>query len=356
MPEIDATASVMLGDSAVMRGLRALVGKIARTPLPVLIQGPTGSGKGMVAKALHDASRRQGRFITANVAALGDGLVESELFGHARGAFTGSIGSRRGLLLHADRGTVFLDEMHRLSPLAQPKLLRVLETQLVRPVGSDDEVKSDFRLIAAANEDLRCLVAIGRFQADLLARLARLIIVVPPLSEHVDDVPALAEHFLRALNGIGAVAFTSSAVIALQEYDWPSNVRELQAIVERAAVMADGPRIDRGDILSAIDAGTTGYGLASSISEPGQRHLDPVAQRERRLIEALRAAGGKVKIAAQSLGVSHKTVYRWLDELGMPTPERRRPSRVGTRSADAVLVSRRDVVAPGLSDIPATGD
>jgi DNA-binding NtrC family response regulator len=315
---------LLLGDSVPMRNLRRLVSKFGPTPLPVLIIGPTGSGKGLVAQALHEASRRTGRYVVANMAAFGDGLLESELFGHVRGAFTNSTGSRRGLLLHADLGTIFLDEVHRVSAVAQSKLLRVLETQLVRPVGSDSEFKSTFRVVSAANEDLEMLVECGRFQGDLLGRLSRLVINVPPLVDHIEDVPVLAERFLVAMDGIGATAFTPAAMQLLQQYDWPRNVRELQAVVERASILSDGALVDRSDILGALHcAGRPSTGNATSSRElPTDK--DPLAQRERRVIDALRSGGGKVRAAAIHLGVSRKTLYRWLQDLGIQPPERRR--------------------------------
>jgi two-component system response regulator HydG len=315
----------LLGDSMPMRDLRRLVNKFGPTSLPVLVTGPTGSGKGLVAKALHEASRRTGRYVVANMAAFGDGLLESELFGHVRGAFTNSTGSRRGLLLHADLGTIFLDEVHRVSAVAQPKLLRVLETQLVRPVGSDTELKSTFRVVSAANEDLEMLVECGRFQGDLLGRLSRLVITVPPLVDHTEDIPVLAAHFLAAMDGMGATTFTPGAMQLLRQYHWPRNVRELQAVVERASILSDGPLVDRSDILSALNcAAPPSHGPSTSTRPSPLSDDNGLAQRERRVIEALRAGGGKVRTAAIHLGISRKTLYRWLQDLGIQPPERRR--------------------------------
>jgi DNA-binding NtrC family response regulator len=316
---MDRVEELLLGTSPQIREVRRLIVRFGPTPLPVVVTGPTGAGKGLVAQALHESSRRSGRFVAANVAALGDGLVESELFGHVRGAFTGSSASRRGLAQHADRGTLFLDEIHRLSPAAQPKLLRALDTQLIRPVGSDTEVRADFRVVSAANEDLEDLVDAGRFQGDLLARLSRLVLHVPPLVDHIEDVPLLAERFVQSLEGFGGVRFTQTGFDALMEYDWPRNVRELRAVVERAAILADRPWIDRSDVTAAIQVGKRRQHTASFMS--------PTAQRERRLLDALDASGGNVRRAATRLGVSPNTAYRWMTEFGVATPERRRLPR-----------------------------
>ena len=320
---------LLLGDSQPMQELRRLVVKFAPTSLPVLIAGPTGSGKGVVARALHVASGRSGRYVVTNMAAFGEGLLESELFGHVRGAFTSSTGTRRGLLQMAHGGTAFLDEVHRLSASAQPKLLRVLETGLLRPVGSDDEVRSDFRVVSAANENLEMLVDAGRFQGDLLARLSRLVIHVPPLVDHLDDVPLLAHRFVQGLVGVRSVCITNSAMDALMEHDWPRNVRELQAVVERAAILAEGSWIDRTEVREAIAAGVRRPDMDRS--DPRRASLaiperpDRIARRERKLLEALEKSQGRVRLAAVQLGVSKKTVYRWLRELNIDPPERRRP-------------------------------
>jgi two-component system nitrogen regulation response regulator NtrX len=323
---LDSADDVLLGDSLQMCEVRRLVGKFGPTRLPVLITGPTGAGKGLVATALHRASSRKGRYVVANMAALSDGLVESELFGHVRGSFTSSTGSRRGLLQTADGGTVLLDEVHRLSAIAQPKLLRSLETQLVRPVGSDHEVRSDFRVVAAANEDLERLVEAGRFQDDLLARLSRLVIRVPPLIDHLEDVPLLAQRFLRTLAG-GNVHITDCGMQALLEYHWPRNVRELEVVVERAWVLADEPLIDRRDIQTAIASGIRPTETHRSVQED----RDPRSERERLIRSTLREAGGKVRIASARLGVSRMTLYRWMEQLGIATPERHSNRRASER-------------------------
>lgn len=329
----DRIEQLLLGDSAAMRKVRRLVSRFGPTALPVLVTGPTGAGKGLVAQALHETSRRAGRFVVANVAAFGDGVIESELFGHVRGAFTSSTGSRRGLIQHADRGTLFLDEIHRLSRTAQPKLLRVIETQFVRPVGSDNEMRVDFRIVSAANEDLEALADVGRFQGDLLARVSRLVIHVPPLVEHMEDLPLLTERFVRGLDGGEAARFTPSALAALMEYDWPRNVRELQAVVERAVILAERPLIDRTDVRDSI---AVSWRQAPAVhTHPSvmpativRSVIDAAARRERSIIEALEASGGRVKVAATVLGVSPNTVYRWMSEFGIATPERRSSRRV----------------------------
>lgn len=326
---------LLLGSSSQMCEVRRLVARFGPTPLSVLVTGPTGAGKGLVAQALHVSSRRRGRYVVANVAAFGDGLVETELFGHVRGAFTGAAGSRHGLVQHADHGTLFLDEIHRLSATAQPKLLRVLDTQLVRPVGSDTEVRSDVRVVAAANEDLETMVDAGRFQGDLLARLARLVIHVPPLINHIQDIPLLAERFVNGLEGFSGSRFTPAAFDALKEYDWPRNVRELQVVVERAAILCDRPWIDRVDVVAAIGAGRPECAPSRArdarplSAKPGE---DLTARRERRLLGALQASGGRVRVAATALGVSRNTVYQSMCELGI-APQERRSSRSNGSSA-----------------------
>jgi DNA-binding NtrC family response regulator len=333
------SCALILGDSTPMQLLREHVVRFAPTALPILVLGPTGSGKGMVAQAIHDVSGRRGRFVVANVAALGEGLVDSELFGHVRGAFTSSHSARRGLLLHADGGSLFLDEVHRLSAHVQPKLLRALETSLVRPVGSDTEIRSGFRLITAANEDLEVLADAGRFQDDLLARLSRLIIHVPALSEHRSDIPVLAQHFLAAMGAHPGRTITGAAVQALQAYDWPRNVRELQTVVERCAVLTDGPVIDREHVQVALSLGqsrSVGRTIPMLTGGVSPRDLRSFDHRERLVRDALVRSNGKVAGAAQLLGTSAQTLYRWLQDLGMPTPERQRSRPRALRTADEV--------------------
>lgn len=324
---LDSTTDTLLGNSSQMSEVRRLARKFGPTRLPVLIVGPTGSGKGLVAAALHKASARRGHYVVANMAALSEGLLETELFGHVRGSFTSSTGSRRGLLQHADGGTVLLDEIHRLSPHAQPKLLRSLETQLVRPVGSDREVRSDFRVVAAANEDLEALVDAGRFQNDLLARLSRLVIHVPPLVNHLEDVPLLANQFLHIVAADPVIRITDNGMRALLEYDWPHNVRELQAVIERAHLLAEQPLIDRRDIQTAIASGIRRDDIDARPAKAAEA-WDPIAERERLIRSMLCATGGKVRLAAIQLGVSRMTLYRWMEQLGIATPERR-----GSRNA-----------------------
>src|SRR5215471_3059219 len=236
----------LLGDSLPMRQLRALIERVAAASSPVLISGETGSGKELVALAIHaDSPRAERPFVAINCAALPEHLLESELFGHARGAFTGASQSRRGLFVEADGGTMFLDEIGDLPLPLQGKLLRVLQSGEVRPVGSETTRSVDVRCIAATHKDLGVLVESGLFREDLFFRLDVLRVPVPALRERTDDIPILVDHFLRKSQTGAArsvlAGFEAEALDYLSTCDWPGNVRQLQNLVERLTVTAASP-------------------------------------------------------------------------------------------------------------------
>ena len=242
----------LLGKSAVMQRLFGLLERLAATSSTVLIQGESGTGKELVARALHYHSpRRRHPFVPVNCAALPEGLLESELFGHAKGAFTGAQIARRGLFLEASRGTLFLDEIGDMPLGMQAKLLRVLEQRQIRPVGSDREVDIDVRVLAATNRDLAGAVQQGTFREDLYYRLRVMPVEVPPLREHREDIPFLAETFVQryaADNKLEPRRFTRAALRALEQYDWPGNVRQLSHVIERAVTLSNGEWIDVEDL------------------------------------------------------------------------------------------------------------
>ncbi len=230
---------LIIGTSPAMQELRDAVRRAAILGGPVLIQGPTGAGKELVANGLHSESRRRGKFVACNAAAIPEGLFESEIMGHVRGAFTGAMRDRQGLMRRANRGTLFLDEIGDLNIAAQAKLLRVLDTREVWPVGADVGEKVDFRLVAATNVDLAVAEIQGRFRRDLRFRLRGLVIIVPALRDHVEDIATLAAHFVIAVakeSNTAALTLTAKAVTQLERHDWPGNVRELRQTIERALV------------------------------------------------------------------------------------------------------------------------
>src|SRR5262249_25802116 len=247
----------LLGKSAAMQRLFGLLERLAATSSTVLIQGESGTGKELVARALHyHSARRRHPFVPVNCAALPEGLLESELFGHAKGAFTGAQIARRGLFLEASRGTLFLDEIGEMPLGMQTKLLRVLEQRQIRPVGSDREVDIDVRVIAATHRDLAAAVRQGTFRADLYYRLHVMVVQVPPLREHREDIAFLAETFLQrhaATNHVGARRLTPQALRRLEQYDWPGNVRELSHVIERGVTMSTSAWIEVEDIGLAED-------------------------------------------------------------------------------------------------------
>jgi transcriptional regulator with GAF, ATPase, and Fis domain len=233
----------IVGTSAAMRSLFDLMGKIVPSTYPVLVLGESGTGKELVARALHEFGPRKGKpYVSENCAAIPETLLESELFGHKRGSFTGAVADRKGHFVSADRGTIFLDEIGDMSPTMQTKLLRVLQDGEVRAVGGQETFHVDVRVVAATNRELRDLVAKGRFREDLYFRLAVLEIRLPPLRERREDIPLLAAHFLaRAVDEAKReVSLSPEALDRLVAHDWPGNVRELENEIRRAVALCDG--------------------------------------------------------------------------------------------------------------------
>ncbi|HKZ20443.1 MAG TPA: sigma-54 dependent transcriptional regulator, partial [Acidimicrobiia bacterium] len=249
----------IIGRSPAIVKLSKLIVKVAASHANVLVQGESGTGKELVARAIHLASpRAMGPFLGENCAALSESLIESELFGHVRGAFTGAERDRRGLFALADGGTLFLDEVGDMSPRIQAKLLRVLQEGEFRPLGGRDLIRTDMRIISATNRDLRGMVETGSFRGDLYYRLDVVDMKLPPLRERSEDVPLLAEHFLSRVRGQAKRGISKEAHEMLARYPWPGNVRELQNVIERAAVMAPGTVIG----VDALPDAVIDYALA----------------------------------------------------------------------------------------------
>jgi two-component system response regulator HydG len=294
--------------------------RIARHDAPVLLVGESGTGKELAARALHDRGpRSKGPFVAINCAAVPDALLESELFGHVKGAFTDARGSRAGLFAQAHGGTLFLDEIGDMPEGLQVKLLRTLQERKVRPVGGDREVPVDVRLVTATHRDLERLVEEGRFRHDLLYRLDVIRVELPPLRRRGRDVLLLTEHFVdqyaRRLER-EAPEVPANVAQLLLDYDWPGNVRELQNCVERLVVLADGDAISEGDLPPRIRRfRAREHTVIASTADPAS--LLPLAEVERRyVLEVLRASGGSRSLAAKLLGIDRKTLYRKLARWG----------------------------------------
>jgi len=312
-PSTSPTWDDLLGESPLARGLRESIARAARAPFPVLIQGESGSGKELVARAIHKLGpRRDRRFCALNCAALSDELIEAELFGHARGAFTGAVGERAGLFEDADGGSLFLDEIGELSTRAQAKLLRVLQDGEVRRVGENISRRVDVRIIAATNRRLEQEVAAGRFRADLRFRLDVVRIEVPPLRDRASDVPLLAARFWNeAADRVGSRAtLTPDAMAALSRYEWPGNVRELQNVIAWVAVQS--PR--RGRIgHAALPAHVAQAGTRQEITFEAARQ-----EFERRFVKAALAnADGQRARAAEALGITRQGLAKMMRRLGI---------------------------------------
>jgi len=306
----------LVGESPKFRALVELAHRVAPTDSTVLITGETGSGKEMVAKLLHARSpRREKPFVVVECAALQEDLLQSELFGHERGAFTGADQGKAGLFEVANGGTIFLDEIGEVSPATQVKLLRVLDASTFRHVGGTAEIRVDVRILAATNRDLPAMVKQGLFREDLYYRLSTIILTLPPLRERGGDVDLLANHFVTLLNARHGRhrPLSAETLAVLRLHDWPGNVRELLHAIERALVVADGEEVRPGDLPRAIRSGPD---PASAGASPGA--LPSLEELERAHIErVLRAVDGHRSSAARILGISERNLYRKLKSYGI---------------------------------------
>jgi DNA-binding NtrC family response regulator len=308
----DATSvGDFVGANKRMREVFQLIESVAGRDVSVMITGESGTGKELVARSIHDASRREGKpFIAVNAAAIPESLIESEVFGHERGSFTGAVGTRPGCFEQANGGTLFLDEIAEMPISLQPKLLRVLADGKVRRLGGQQEFTFDVRVIAATNRDPQKAIEEGKLRDDLYYRLNVVPIALPPLRERMDDIPLLVQHFIDEFNNkhsLNMVGITDEAVALLKAYTWPGNVRELKNIIERAVVLAKGEWIEERDISAYVRDGAIPEKLVFPIG------ATTVADAERELIlKTLERAGQNKAEAARQLGVDVKTIYNKL--------------------------------------------
>jgi two-component system response regulator AtoC len=331
-PQSLPAGSSVLGSHPAIRRVLDIADRIAVTPATVLITGESGTGKSLLARHIHAASRRAGRFVEVACGSLAESLLESELFGHVAGAFTGATTDRDGKFLHADRGTIFLDEIATASPALQVKLLRVLQEMQFEPVGGSRTRAVDARVILATNEDLASLVAAGRFRADLFWRVNVITIEMPTLRERTSDIPLLAGTFLAAAARKAdrvVEGFTGAAEEALLRHAWPGNVRELEHAVERAVFLGRGRFVDVADLPPAVAAAALAErdalhgGCLQGISPAhGGSGVAPIkralAVPERQLIiDALDRSGWRRDVAAKTLGINRTTLYKKCKRLGM---------------------------------------
>jgi DNA-binding NtrC family response regulator len=313
----------IVGVSPRMIEVFKLIARVAGSRSTVLISGESGTGKEIVARALHfNGPRATGPFVTINCAGLAEGVLESELFGHVRGAFTGAVTARPGLFEAGHGGTVFLDEIGDIGPNTQAKLLRVLEQQEVKPVGANEAVQVDVRIVAATNRDLRKEIAEGRFREDLFYRLNVVSIHLPPLRERREDIPVLAHHFLQKYAGVSGKAirgFAPEAMARLEMHPWPGNVRELENAVERAVAVSSHPILLPDDLPAHIPAPSIPLTEATENGSFPLVSLDELTRQH--LARVLAATGGNKKRAAEILGVDRRTLYRMLERYELVAPD-----------------------------------
>jgi two-component system, NtrC family, response regulator AtoC len=317
----------LIGHSPPMEEIFDTVRQVAPSRATVLITGESGTGKELVAQAIHALSDRpKEKFVAVHMAAFSAQLLESELFGHEKGAFTGAVERRIGRFEQANGGTLFLDEIGEIDKNTQVKLLRVLgEDRTFERVGGNVPIKVDVRLIAATNRDMEAMVASGEFRDDLYFRLSVVRIHMPPLRERAEDIPLVAHHFLRVAaeeNGKPVREMTADAMQLLERYSWPGNIRELRAAIERAVVMAGGPKITVRDLPPSVRDGAaaipaTVAGIKVPAFTKSGQHLNLQDTEHRLIARALDESGGNVTKAARALGISRRTLHRRLKDLRM---------------------------------------
>ena len=318
-PPRDVQPAGLVGRSPAMLAVYKQIARAADTTAPVLIIGESGTGKELVARAVHAHSPRAARpFVAVNCGAIVETLLESELYGHVRGSFTGAVSDTKGIFEQGHLGTVFLDEIGETSPGLQVKLLRVLEESEVRPVGGHRTVRVDIRIVAATNTDIEKAVTEGRFRIDLYYRLGVITIAMPPLRDRREDIPLLAERFLRnaCSRAQRNVAISAPAMAALTTYDWPGNVRELENTVERLVVFS------RGSVIDVADLPVTLQGGPQDLKTGLFQDLPSLDELERRYLRhVLEAVGGNRTRAAEVLGIDRRTLYRMAERYGIELRE-----------------------------------
>jgi DNA-binding NtrC family response regulator len=346
--EVSGFAGVV-GRHPRMEAVFDLARRVAASTASVLVTGESGTGKEVIARAIHQhGPRAKGPFIAINCSAIPDALLESELFGHARGAFTGATDRKLGLFEEAQGGTLFLDEIGDMPLALQAKLLRVLQERKIKRVGENQFRAIDVRILAATHKDLPTEVAAKRFREDLYYRLCVIPIAVPPLRERREDIPHLAHHFLekfRAINGSRVQGFSRAALDRLLAYAWPGNVRELENAIERAVVLCQADRIEAGDLPAGpaptppAAAASAGFGEDCAGAAAEGASLPTLEEVSRRYVEfVLRRTGGVKERAARALGIDRKTLYRWL--RAVPAGETRSEATLRAATDRAALEAR----------------
>ena len=336
------TFAGIIGKSASMQSVFDLIQRVSNSTSNVLIQGESGTGKELVAKAIHEMGPRANKpFVAINVTAIPDTLLESELFGHEKGSFTGATHKKRGLFEEADGGTLFLDEIGDMDLLLQSKLLRAIQEKKIRPVGGNVDVPFNARIIAATHKDLKNSIRENHFREDLYYRLSVIPIVIPPLRHRADDIPILAQHFLEkynSLNGLKIRGFSQESMARLVSMPWEGNVRELENVIERAVVLCRSTEIGVGDLPQAETSSVEG--LIAKINE----ELPTVEGLEKRYIRfVLDKTGGRKEKASQILGINRRTLYRKEREYGWVTEDKHfeEPNAIENRIAEVRLIDSR---------------
>ncbi len=349
----------IIGRSPRMRSVFKMIDKIASTPATVMINGESGTGKELVARAIHDRSNRAaGAFVAINCGAIPETLLESQLFGHIKGAYTGADRDHAGFCQQANGGTIFLDEIGEMPQSTQVKLLRMLQEREVIPVGSSQSEKVDLRVIAATNRDLDVEVAEGRFRTDLFFRLNVIPMNLPALRERVEDIPLLTDHFLRRFNpdeygGGLSTMVDEDALGCLQSYEWPGNVRELENVIERACIMRDGPRITVRDLPTNLHGGQTTAFMPSTLVG-GMVSLEELEKAH--ILQVLEAVGWHKKRAAEILQINPSTLYRKLLRYGVGEDEVNRADDFELDDADRMIAAVESVDSDDDADASFTAD
>ena len=346
----------IIGQSTRMRSVYKMVDKIASTTATVLINGESGTGKELIAQSIHHRSdRADGPFVAINCGAIPETLLESQLFGHVKGSFTGADRNHDGFCRQAEGGTIFLDEIGETPHTIQVKLLRMLQEREVYPVGSSSPVKVNLRVIAATNRDLEHEVAVGNFRTDLYYRLNVIPLNLPTLRERSDDIPLLVDHFLKRCcpdeyqGNLGSL-IEDRAITALQGYEWPGNVRELENVIERASIIRDGDMITLKDLPSFVTSLSGSETSVSNLVVGGRVTLDDLEKAH--ILGVLETTGGARKQTSEILGINASTLYRKLKKYGLQDPD----SDEGFETEDKDQVPGEELLEAVESVIRETGD